>query len=291
MTLPTPKRNDKGSLPDPFAAARRKLFPPLRDKALAQAAEALAQNRIKMAGSLVSRFLRNKADDPDALDLMATVERRAGRLDEALQLMSRCIALSPENAGYRFNYVGILRGLGKLDEALTQIDLLLRNDPRNPLYRDLKAAVLRTLGRHDEAVTYRREMVEEYPESAEIWLQYGRALRVTDVGDGCVEAFRKALEVDPSFVPAYTNLASLKTYRFTAAEVEQMERQLASPALPASARADLHSALGKAYGDEKQYARSFENFAKGNALRRLGLDFDPSRFDAHRVNCESLFTE
>ena len=198
MTLPTPKQNDKGSLPDPFAAARRKLFPPLRDKALAQAAEALAQNRIKMAGSLVSRFLRNKADDPDALDLMATVERRAGRLDEALQLMSRCIALSPENAGYRFNYVGILRGLGKLDEALTQIDLLLRNDPRNPLYRDLKAAVLRTLGRHDEAVTYRREMVEEYPESAEIWLQYGRALRVTDVGDGCVEAFRKALEVDPS---------------------------------------------------------------------------------------------
>ena len=76
-------------------------------------------------------------------------------------------------------------------------------------------------------------MVEEYPESAEIWLQYGRALRVTDVGDGCVEAFRKALEVDPSFVPAYTNLASLKTYRFTAAEVEQMERQLASPTLPA----------------------------------------------------------
>jgi hypothetical protein len=56
-------------------------------------------------------------------------------------------------------------------------------------------------------------------------------------------------------------------------------------------RANLHFALGKAYGDHESYARSFENYAKGNALRRIDMDVNSERLAMHRANCESLFTE
>src|SRR5947209_12922588 len=276
---------------DPFSAARHKLFPPLRNRVLARASEALAQNHLDVAESLVADLLKKKPENPDALGLMAKIAQRKGQYDDAEQLLSRCLDIAPGNAGYQFNYAVILRRQDKFEASLAQLNLLLDDDPRNPLFCDLKAAVLRMLRRHTEALQYRSQMSEDYPNSPEVWLQYGRALRGTDLNAHCVGAFHKALELDPSFVAAYTNLASLKTYRFSAPEIERMERQLASPHLPASARADLHSALGKAYGDENQYAMSFENYARGNALRRLNVDFDASQFTVHRTNCEKLFTE
>ncbi|MBV8800017.1 MAG: sulfotransferase, partial [Alphaproteobacteria bacterium] len=89
----------------------------------------------------------------------------------------------------------------------------------------------------------------------------------------------------------FTDLADLKTYRFKAEDIEQMERLLLSQRLPAKERADLHSALGKAYGDEKLTAKSYGHYAKGNALRRVGADFDPGRMTAYRMTCEAVFTE
>jgi hypothetical protein len=53
----------------------------------------------------------------------------------------------------------------------------------------------------------------------------------------------------------------------------------------------MHHALGKAYSDVKNYARSFENYAKGNALRRISVDFDAERLAAHRRACEESFDE
>jgi tetratricopeptide (TPR) repeat protein len=286
----TPQSRYNGA-PDIFAEARRKLFPPLHNRTLTEAANALADNRVDIAESLVATFLERRPRDPDALNLMADIARRSKRFEEAEQLLVRCIAQSPRCAGYRFNYSIILRRLERYDEALAQLDELLGDDPRNPLYRDQKASVLRLMGKDAEAIVYRRELSEDYPASPEAWLHYGHALRNEGDQDQCIAAYHRALELAPSLSAAYGSLADLKIYRFAAAEIESMEAQLGLPGLSTNARADLHHALGKAYGDEKLYAKSFENYAKGNALRRLGVDFDQDRLTAHRLANESFFTQ
>jgi len=280
-----------GGAPDPFAEARKQLFPPLRNRRLAQAADAITDDRIDAAELLLSRFLQRQPDEPAALNLMADIARRAGRFGEAEQLLSRCVSEAPDCAGYRFNHAIILRRLEKFDDALADLDALLVADPRNPLYRDQKAAILRMAGRHDEELVYRCELTEDHPASPEVWLDYAHALRGVGSRDGCVAAYRRALALSPSLSTAYAHLADLKTCRFTAAEIDGMEANLVLPRLPADDRAKLHFALGKAYEDEKLYAKSFDNYAKGNALERLGVEFDPERLTAHRLNCEALLSD
>ena len=277
--------------PGAFEEAQQKLFPPLRNKALAQAADALAQGRTELVRSLVSGFLEKKPRDAAALNLMADLARRSQRFDEAEQLVSRCVELAPDGAGYRFNLAVILRRREKFEEALAQTNVLLLRDPRNPLFRDLKAAILSRMERHAEALSLRRDLAAEYPGSADVWVHYGHALRAVGSSAECIAAYHKALELAPTLSGVYLQLADLKTYRFSAAEISQMERQLAMPGRSAEERADLHSALGKAYADEGLHAKAFDHIAKSNALRRLGVDFDAERLTAHRLGCETLFTE
>jgi predicted Zn-dependent protease len=275
---------------DSFREAREKLFPPLGNKLLAQASDALAQGQIDAAESLVSGFLEKKPRDPAALNLMADIARRAQRFEEAENLLSRCVELAPDSAGYRFNFAVILRRREKYDDALAQLDVLLARDPQNPLFCDQKATVLALLGRQAEALPYRKALAEEYPHLADVWLAYGDVLRGAGSVDECIDAYRRTIACDPDSSAGYLRLADLKTYKFAPLETGQMEKLLSRPGLPAEERADVHSALGEAYDDAEQYAKAFAHYAKGNALRRMGIVFDPQRLATHRVNCEAIFT-
>ena len=276
---------------DPFAGAKEKLLPPLRNRLLAEAAEALVVNNVTAAESLVERHLAKKPNDPEALNLRADIARRLHRFEEAERLLARCLDISPQCAGYRYNYSIVLRRLHRYEEALLQIDKLLESDPRNPLFRDQKASILSWLGRPEEALLYTRELAEQYPASPEAWLRYAHSLRVTGSQEQSIAAFHRALELSPSLTGAYFGLADLKVYRFTEAEIERMEEQLRDSKAPKETRADLHHALGKAYCDVRNYAKSFENYAKGNALRRISIAYDPEKLIAYRSAFEAFFTE
>ena len=285
------KSSAANGMDDPFKAARKNLYPPLRNRKLGEAADALASGRIDLAESLITQVLKKTPRDPSALNLMADIARRAQRFEEAERLLSKCVAQDPRCAGYRFNYAVILRRLDRLNDALVQLDKLLRNDPQNPLFREQKADVLAKQGNYAAALEERRALAEEYPYFSDIWIDYGDLLRTAGHQEQAVAVYQHANTHAPDRITGYIRLADLKTYRFSEAETARMQTHLASPNLSKDERADLYFALGKAYGDEKRYAESFDSYAKGNALQRAGVDFDPERLTTHRLNCERLFTK
>lgn len=276
---------------DPLAGYKEELLPPLKTRMLADAVNALTSGHTEVAESLAKSYLRKKPGDPDALNIVAEIARRAKRFEEAEALLEQCVKQAPEKVGFRYNYSVVLRHRHKYEQALAQIEGLLQEYPGNPLFRDQKATILTRAGKHAEAVACRRELIEQFPQWAEGWLYYGGALRDIGKQDECVEAFHRALELDQALSGGYASLASLKVYRFTAAEIAQMERLLKESQLSSDSRVDLHHALGKAYADAKNYAKSFESYARGNALRRLSAGFDPDRLAAQRRACEESFSE
>src|SRR5204862_3175002 len=135
-----------------------------------------------------------------------------------------------------------------------------------------------------------RQIVEGFPASAGAWLQFAHALREHGLQRECIEAYHQTLACDASLASAYAGLASLRVYRFPEAEIEAMEKLLQAPNLPQDSRTHLHHALGKAYNDAKNYGKSFENYARANAVRRVSVRFDPARLTAHRRICEDFFS-
>ncbi|MEC8820274.1 MAG: hypothetical protein VYA08_05235, partial [Pseudomonadota bacterium] len=61
----------------------------------------------------------------------------------------------------------------------------------------------------------------------------------------------------PNFGETYYSLANLKTFKFSVAEIEDMEQRLAREDLPVDCRVHFAFTLGKAYEDNKDFDRAF----------------------------------
>ncbi|MGH6876458.1 MAG: sulfotransferase, partial [Rhizomicrobium sp.] len=275
-----------------FAAAMAALRAerPIRNAKLKEAAEALGQKQFEGSERLLSSYLARHPGDPGAVQLMAQTAFGMGRKEKAEALYAHCVELAPDFAAARFDYANTLVQLNKPALALIQLDELLKSDPHSLLCLELKAIVLSAMGKHAESMDCHRRLAEEHPQSPEIWVKYGWSLKSIGLRDEAIAAFRKAIEGRNSYGEAHWSLADLKTYRLSEAEIHTIQYQLSRPDVAGRDRMYLHFALGKAYGDANLYGKSFENYARANAIKRLSIEYDPGWLTRHVAKCRALFT-
>jgi len=273
------------------AAAELRAARPLRNPKLREAAEWLRQKMPEAAERLLSNYLEKNPDDPGALHLMAQTAYAQGQKEKAEALFVRCLEFAPDFAAARYEYANTLFQLNRPSLALAELDALLKDEAHNLLFLDLKAIVFSAMGRHAEAATCRRQLAEKYPQSPDVWIKYGWALKSVGERAQAIAAFRKATELRPSCGEAFWCLADLKSFHFSPEDVASMQDQLARPEVSGEDRMYLHYALGKAHGDGKNYAKSFENYARANAIKRLSIEYDPGWLARHLAKCKALFTQ
>jgi tetratricopeptide (TPR) repeat protein len=215
---------------------------------------------------------------------------RRKRYEEAEELLTKCVAGDAQFDLARFNLATTLFHSGELRPAMDQIGILLAKDAHNPLYCDLMAASLSQAGLYDEALDYRHRLTEKFSGSGWAWLAYGRTLRALGRREDCIAAYARAIGLSPGLGRAWWALADLKNFRFAPGEIQTMQAQLARPDLLQEERAPLHYALGKALGDAGEWAKSFGNYARANAILRMGSSYDPDRTTARAASIRALFT-
>ena len=260
----------------------------LKHARLKEAAEALHDNRATDAERLLTGFLEQRRDDATALHLLAETALKLGEKERAESLLRKCVEKEPDYDGARFSYAATLYQLNRLDASLTQLKPLLKSEPRNVLYVDLKAAVLTAMGRHDDSLLCRRQLAEAHPNASELWVKYGKGLRSLGEREAAIEAFRRAIALNPSCGNAWWTLADLKTWRFSENEIAAMESALAKAGK--NDRMYLHFALGKAYADGGSYAKSFDNYARANAMKRLTVSYDSDWLSSQVAKLKALHT-
>jgi len=130
------------------------------------------------------------------------------------------------------------------------------------------------LGNHEEAVRAFRELLIDAPESSELHMSIGHALKTLGGQPEAIASYRAAAAARPSFGDAYWSLANLKTYRFTDEEIAQMRLQEASTATALADRYHLCFALGKALEDRADYEESFRYYERGNAFKKSSSRYD-----------------
>ena len=272
------------------AAYARHIKASTQDPRLLVAASALVEGRIAQAEALLRAHLRQCPTDVAALRMLAEVAARLGRNADAEALLERCLELAPSFHAARHQYAIVLQRQNKAAAALMQIDQLAKIDPRNPSYRNLKAVVLVKIGNYQESIEIYAEVLAAHPEHSKIWLSYGHALSTAGREQESIAAYRKSIQLAPHFGEAYWSLANLKTFRFDREEMGAMQAQLERADLTDEDRWHFNFAMGKALEDDGDYADSFQHYAKGNALRRLRVDFDADEMSAFVRQSRELFT-
>ena len=261
-----------------------------KDPTLQQAAAAMINNDLPTAERLLKAHLARIPTDVPAIRMLAEVAIRCGREEDAENLLLRCLELAPSFAAARYNYAILLQRRNDSSAALAELERLLEEEPQNPSYRNLRAVTLSRIGEYEQSSRIYDELLSEYSGNAKIWLSYGHVLKTEGRQAECIDTYRKSIECDPSFGEAYWSLANLKTFRFRESDLAAMHAQLADPQLGDENRMHLHFALGKAYEDSRDYAKSFEHYDEGNALYRSSHPNDAELNTTRARRLETTFS-
>ena len=260
--------------------ARQSIDAALRDPQLMSAALALYENRLHDAEPLLKAHLKRDPFDVAAIRMLAELAGRIGRYQDAENLLRRALELAPAFLPARSNLALVLYRQGRPEDAIAELDQLLEMSPEDLGAANLKAAAAGRIGDYAEAVALYEIVLKSRPAQEKIWLSYGHVLKTVGRRDDSVAAYRKAVELKPSFGEAYWSLANLKTVRFSDDELTVMQAQLERDDIAVEDRFHLDFALGKAFEERNLWEKSFCHYDDGNRLRRTLLDYDAANHSA-----------
>ena len=262
----------------------------LRNPRLMEAALALYDNRLSDAEPLLKAHLRDDPFDAAAIRMLAELAGRIGRYKDAETLLRRALELAPDFGAARANLATALYRQNRSAEAIAELDLVRAAEPENIAHANLKAAALGRIGGFEEAISLYEEVLQAAPRQPKVWMSYGHMLKTVGRQADGIAAYRHALEIAPTLGEVWWSLANLKTVRFTGDDIAVMQSALASPDLSDVDRFHMDFALGKAFEDAGDPARSFAHYEVGNHLRRESVDYDANETTAFVDASIRLFT-
>jgi tetratricopeptide (TPR) repeat protein len=262
----------------------------IADPVLMEAAMALRDGRLAVAEAALRQRLKSEPTDVAAIRMLAEVAAQIGRYQDAVNLLARALELSPSFHEARHAYVQVLLRHERPEEALKEAERLLAAEPKNPAYSLLKAAVLVRLGDHETAGGLYEDALGRFPNNPMGWMSYGHVLKTVGRAADGIGAYRTSLEQSPQLGEAWWSLANLKTFRFESEDLTSMRAQLARTDIGDDDRLHLHFALGKALEDGQDFGASFEQYARGNAIRKAQLRYRAEDTAAHVARAKTLYT-
>jgi tetratricopeptide (TPR) repeat protein len=228
--------------------------------------EALAQYRLAIVA---------KPDHAETYFNLGNAFDAVGRANEAAVAYRKALAIRADFAGAHHNLGNVLQKLGQPAQAEAHYRRAIEIAPDYAhSYRNL-GNVLVALSRHREAIpAYNRALAMGFAD-AKIYNSLGIAHNVVGQGEEAFRAFQHAVAIEPCNAEMHLNLATCKPFSDGDERLIALEKLAANAkSLPENDQVALHFALGKAFDDLKQPARSFHHLSAGNQLKRSQITYD-----------------
>ena len=226
--------------------------------------------RLSQAEAIYRQILQIAPNHPDALHLLGVIAHQTGKIEIAVELISKAIRLNPSTSMY-CNLGAALRDQGKLDAAVESYHKALSIQPDfADAYSNLGIA-LQQQGKLDAAVASYHMALSIKPDYAEAHNDLGNALQQQGKLDVAVESYHKALAIKPDFAEAHSNLGiALQQQGKLDAAVESYHKALSiKPDF-----AEAYSNLGNALKDQGKLDAAVASYRKA-------LSITPDYAEAH----------
>jgi tetratricopeptide (TPR) repeat protein len=207
---------------------------------------AMSFGKVYRAGPPADRTAHVAADLPASARAhynYGAVLQQNGRFDEAEKEYQTTLRIDPAYMKAHVNMATLLISKAKLDEAKKYYDRAIQLDPNSGEVRSGYAYLLERLGRADEARAEYESAIRLTPKksAARLFYTYGAFLDKRGELDAAIAQYQRALEVDPNFADAHSELG---TAFLTKGDSQKAEAHYLEAARLDPKRADIHSNLG-----------------------------------------------
>ncbi|MFT6437884.1 MAG: tetratricopeptide (TPR) repeat protein [Candidatus Azotimanducaceae bacterium] len=250
-------------------------------KILIAATDLVAEGKLIKAEAFCRQHLQKNPTDVEGMRLLADIGLRLGVLDDAEFLLKSACEFEPENTAVRIEYIQALRKRQKFHEAVTQAKLLLDSQPDNPRFQSLYAVENMQAGDFEAALVLFDQILTTLPGDPVTLTSKGHALKTRGDFDESVATYQEAIKFRPNHGEAWYSLANLKTYRFSEAELAEMQRLEDGQGQMFMDKVYLSFAKAKAFEDLGDFKTSFDYYQQGNDLKKR-----QSRYSAEQMTEE-----
>jgi tetratricopeptide (TPR) repeat protein len=242
---------------------------------LAVAGEHLREQRFDECESLCKTMLQENPRDVNAMRLLARVAGQHEHWKHAEKLLRKVLQITPEFHDARIDLSRVLKNLDRIEEAVDCTSIAVAEMPRNAYALYMHASMLSLGNQAETALIFYRRAIQVREHHPAAWIGMGHLLKTLGKTDEGIEAYHKAIEQMPNFGEVYWSLANLKTYRFSDAQVADMERRLAEEALDEDSQVHFRFTLGKAWEDRTDWNKAFEYYEQACEIQRMRISHDP----------------
>lgn len=230
------------------------------DPVLQKALEDADAGRIEASIAAV-RILSNRAPRrADALEVLAILLARAGRMQQAMHHFAKAAALQPRSVTLRVNFGNALLQSGRLTEAMAEFRAAVELDPNDqPAWQGLFFAQAALQDRAAWLATA-EEILRRWPDWRHIALLYVHGLREAQRIDDALAFLEGWIGRHPHDAPMLSGRAHLGNFRAQSREADFAAHRAYGDALgrvqrpPAVGRADGPMRLGIISGDLRTHS-------------------------------------
>ncbi|GAB2799314.1 tetratricopeptide repeat-containing sulfotransferase family protein [Dyella kyungheensis] len=244
------------------------------------AAQALDAGRADEADRQLERVLTAYPNHPEVLRMKAGILSLRGQHHDAVRLMQHALVQRPQDALYHNTLGSLLGTAGDYEGAIRALRRTCELDPKLAMAWYNLGVMLTKSVRNEEATEALQRAVTLAPDHIGARALLADLLRTRGQVEAAAAEYRRLLSVRPTFGLAWWGLADLRTQRFDANDIAQMQAALKRSDANENDRIAIGFALAKAFDDEGSYAQSLQALATANATAQRYQAWDAKRFSA-----------
>ena len=223
--------------------------------------------RFKLAEESYKKVLKKDNNNIDALRLLGLLAFKNKNYSIAENLFIRAIKIDQHFHLLWDNLAKVYRIQNKLEKSKKAFKNLIKLDPYNLEALVALGTIYVKLADYDEGIKTYQKVLSLKNNNPRVYLSMGHALKTVGRRKECEDAYHKAITLYPLCGEGYWSLANLKTYKFSEAQILQMENSL-DDKIQEQEKIQMLFALGKAYESKGDYKKSFTFYEKGNWMQR-----------------------
>ena len=249
-------------------------------KELLSVSSFIHDGRLQKADQLCRHYLQANKRDVEGIRLLASIAERLEVLADAEFLLETALELDPDHGRCRSDYANLLLKMQKFERAHEQTQRLVSERPEDLACLALHANAKAGIGEHEQAIELYDQVIARSQGQHRLHVMRGHAEKTIGRLDAAVASYQRAYALQPDHGDAFWSLANTKTYRFTEAELAQMQDRADRPDTALEDRIHLCFALGKAHEDRGDFEASFAHYERGNALKQASAKHNAKQLAA-----------